>query len=63
MDKATKLTYIMATHSLNDIGILEEEDITNLIDSSDFQAVKVSRGVWKNMSENLNERPQVGQVE
>ena len=74
MDETTKLTYIMATHSLNDDGILEEEDMVDLIDSSDFQAVKVIRGLWRKMSEDLrqawkehaadlNERPQVGQVE
>ena len=55
MDETTKLTYIMATHSLNDDGIVEEEDIADLIDSSDFQAVKVIRGFWRKMSENLRQ--------
>ena len=55
MDEATKLTYIMATHILNDDRIVEEVDIADLIDSSDFQAVKVIRGFWRKMSENLRQ--------
>ena len=74
MDEAQRLVYIMQTHNLNDEGILDDEDIADIIDSSDFQAKKVVIGVWRLMSEGkksawkeranlLNNRPLLGQVE
>ena len=74
MDEAQRLVYIMQTHNLNDEGILDDDDIADIIDSSDFQAKKVVIGVWRLMLEGkksawkeranlLNNRPLLGQVE
>lgn len=74
MDESARLTFIMATHNLEDEGILDDDEIADMIDSSDFQAIRVVRGMWRNASsqvkeawkqraEHLNARPQVGQVE
>ena len=40
---------IMQTHKLSDEGILDEEDIADIIDSSDFEAVRVVIGCWKDL--------------
>ena len=73
MEETQRLVYIMRTHDLNDDGI-EEDDIADIIDSSDFQTRRVVRGVWQNMASDLkeawkeranqlNSRVLVGQVE
>ena len=45
MDEAQRLGFIMQTHNLNDEGILDDEDIADITDSSDFQARKVVIGI------------------
>lgn len=74
MDEAQNFVSIMQTHNLNDDSILEDEDIIDIIDSSNFQTRKLGtcywskmteekKKAWKERADRLNNRPLVRQVE
>ena len=47
MEEEQRLVFIMQTHDLSNDGILDKDNVADIIDSSDFQTRKVFCGVWK----------------
>ena len=53
MEETWRIFFIMKMHDLKDYGILDENNIADSIDSSDFQIRIVVHDVWQNMAPDL----------